>query len=147
MAPKNNIIVEEEDLVIPPTLSNARMMFNAVTFPLTVLVVFYVFMISRRGKNPMNSRTIWILLISYVLQISVRLTQSILNRSGSPDESISVWDTLREVIYVLTWTMLFLLLSQLIVLITLLTEPDRDEVADEDNYMKTAVTKGEQIRN
>ena len=95
--------------MIPPTLSHVRMIMNYLLFSITVILVGYVFVMSRRGKKPMNSQTIWLLLGSYIMQIGIRLLQSVLNRSGSPDESISVWDTLREVIYVLSWTMFFLL--------------------------------------
>lgn len=49
-----------------------------------------------------------------------------------------------------TWVALVAMISQLKVLVTLLTEPESstsNEGHDEDKYLKTSLTKGEMIRN
>ena len=62
-----------------------------------------------------------------------------------------MWDTVRECAYVITWVALVAMISQLKVLVTLLTEPESSSTSaerhDEDKYLKTSMTKGEIIRN
>jgi len=114
-----NIIMEEE-LVIPSTLSMVRFISYAIFFPLTFLALLYAYC---RSKRKMQG-TALALLCAYMLEFAIRFTQAFLNHTGSPNEAISIYDACREVIYVICWILLFSFLSELLVVMTLLTEQE-----------------------
>ncbi len=63
-----------------------------------------------------------LLLSSFMIQFVVRLIQAILDQNEIQNEIYTLWYAVRDVIYLLSWALMFYFLSQMIIIRTLLKE-------------------------